>query len=541
MIESREWFDLPEHQRKTIEHFQSNLPIKLGALAAELGIYVKRATLPANISGEIKEDNGVVTIRVNRHDAKTRQRFTLAHEIAHFLLHRHLLANGIQDDVLYRSSQSDLIEAQANRLAADILMPIKDTKRLLSELSSEHQGELLYEAVAENLDVSPIALKIRLDKKKKGLSYIHYVKKYKYAPILSLQPAEMAALEELPNKDKDLILPVIPLKGWTTAKHLRSSVDRVNKAIGSRSWIADIDQDYLNDKKNNSGEYPDRPVFKELAEILEPSNGYENWLTFLGKNPQVIPTVQLGDLTQLDAQIKSLVELGRGVVVRFTLEEGKRISAENFNFIFKAIVENEVNEILFLLDYGDINRSNLFESGQYAELIKRMHKLLPSASFSISATSFPYSFAGSYRGELPIYERQVFDKVSRSCEAISLIYSDRGSARAGKTGGGGGQLPVRVDYPLRNDWRYIRKEPDSSKTKEELYREAALEVTQSEYWEPSLHLWGTQMIEKTKLGDPYGINSPSKSTAVRINIHLYRQLHYNSDMSEIDTEEDWED
>ncbi|MCV5491602.1 ImmA/IrrE family metallo-endopeptidase, partial [Escherichia coli] len=61
---------------------------------------------------------------MNQHDMQARRRYTLAHEIAHFLLHRHLLRDGITDDVLYRSSQSSQIEAEANRLAADIIMPM---------------------------------------------------------------------------------------------------------------------------------------------------------------------------------------------------------------------------------------------------------------------------------------------------------------------------------------------------------------------------------------------------------------------------------
>lgn len=62
-----------------------------------------------------------------------------------------------------------------------------------------------------------------------------------------------------------------------------------------------------------------------------------------------------------------------------------------------------------------------------------------------------------------------------------------------------------------------------------------------DYWDPNLRLWGTQMIEKTGLGDSYGITNANKATAVRINIHLYQQLHYNEVLSNIDTEEDWID
>ncbi|NMT92702.1 protein beta, partial [Vibrio alginolyticus] len=96
-------------------------------------------------------------------------------------------------------------------------------------------------------------------------------------------------------------------------------------------------------------------------------------------------------------------------------------------------------------------------------------------------------------------------------------------------------------------WRYVRKEfQDSSNVteleKHTLYKEAATEIVKSNYWNPNLRVWGVQMIEKTvELRDKYCITSANRATAVRINIHLYQQLHYLCDFDALDTEEDWED
>jgi len=163
MNQSNEWHGLNPVTKRLIENYQTDFPIMLGRLASDLGLIVKRATLPANISGEIKEIGNDIIIRINRHDAKTRQRYTLAHEIAHFLLHRHLLKTGISDDVLYRSAQSNEVEAEANRLAADILMPMSKVEFLMKRHASL-KGEILYQTLADELDVSTTALKIRLNK-----------------------------------------------------------------------------------------------------------------------------------------------------------------------------------------------------------------------------------------------------------------------------------------------------------------------------------------------------------------------------------------
>ncbi len=66
-------------------------------------------------------------------------------------------------------------------------------------------------------------------------------------------------------------------------------------------------------------------------------------------------------------------------------------------------------------------------------------------------------------------------------------------------------------------------------------------MMKSDYWIKDLKAWGQQMIEKTAEGNKYGINSAQKATAVRINLHLYQQIHYFEEISELDTEEDWED
>ncbi len=163
MTRSNEWLQLPNAMQGRLEGFQRDLKVPLGQIAENLGLIVKLSTLPANISGEIRpsrEAEAGFIIKINRHEAKTRQRFTLAHEIAHFLLHRDKIGNGISDNVMYRSSLSNDLEAQANRLAADLIMP-------WNTLSNHIRGKNLNDSailktIAEEFGVSTIALRIRL-------------------------------------------------------------------------------------------------------------------------------------------------------------------------------------------------------------------------------------------------------------------------------------------------------------------------------------------------------------------------------------------
>ncbi|AUJ71392.1 ImmA/IrrE family metallo-endopeptidase [Pseudoalteromonas sp. NC201] len=158
-----EWFRLSKEQKDIISQHHDSFPVKVGSIAKAFGIQVKRSTLSPGISGEIKETNGEVIVKINRHDSEERQRFTLAHEIAHFLLHRDKIGDGIVDTMLFRSSLSNSLEAEANRLAADIVMPFSliDSEPLSSNLRFEERVEYL----ANLSKLSIPAMEIRLGKK----------------------------------------------------------------------------------------------------------------------------------------------------------------------------------------------------------------------------------------------------------------------------------------------------------------------------------------------------------------------------------------
>lgn len=163
MNTSPEWDSLDDTQKLVILRHQISLPISIGAIAKDFGISVLKSTMPGSISGEIREKEGVVIIKVNRHDVKERQRFTIAHEIAHFLLHRDRLASGITDDVLYRSRLTDDLEREANRLAADLIMPASLIKSALTACSTLKPEER-YKKIAEQAQVSLAAIRIRIGK-----------------------------------------------------------------------------------------------------------------------------------------------------------------------------------------------------------------------------------------------------------------------------------------------------------------------------------------------------------------------------------------
>ncbi|MDE0307292.1 MAG: ImmA/IrrE family metallo-endopeptidase [Albidovulum sp.] len=116
-------------QLETIQSFQKSAPVQTVPIANCFGLEVYKSKpniWPDSLSGALRrnpEKPESFDIYVNGDHHVNRRRFTIAHEIAHFVLHRDLIGDGISDDALYRSGLSNRVEAQANALAADILMP----------------------------------------------------------------------------------------------------------------------------------------------------------------------------------------------------------------------------------------------------------------------------------------------------------------------------------------------------------------------------------------------------------------------------------
>jgi Zn-dependent peptidase ImmA (M78 family) len=147
-----------------IARYQKSAPVDVDAIARAFGIKVYKQSLGADTLGMLVRDrlkggSSEYAIYVNSEGHPNRQRFTLAHELAHFVLHKDLMDTRIVDDTMYRSSLGNMYETQANKLAADILMPIMLVKSAYRTIPDPRR-------LAQQFQVSLAAMQIRL----KGLS-----------------------------------------------------------------------------------------------------------------------------------------------------------------------------------------------------------------------------------------------------------------------------------------------------------------------------------------------------------------------------------
>jgi len=144
-----------------IDRYTQDAPVSVEAIARELGISVSHDAMEPDIAGKIVRDMfgrspAGYSIVINGRDSHRRQRFTLAHEIGHYILHRDLTCDGLIDSALYRSKLGEWYEQQANRWAANTLMPAGLVRGLY------RGGMKSLAALSETLDVSEPAVRIRL-------------------------------------------------------------------------------------------------------------------------------------------------------------------------------------------------------------------------------------------------------------------------------------------------------------------------------------------------------------------------------------------
>lgn len=130
---------MTEQQRQILERYQSTFPVPVGKLAEELGLTVISTTdLPHGMSGSISREGEIYVVYVNANQPLRRQRFTIAHEIGHFLKHKKYLdqadeiLNPAKKAILTRkndgaSAANDIEERRreyaADQFAGNLLMP----------------------------------------------------------------------------------------------------------------------------------------------------------------------------------------------------------------------------------------------------------------------------------------------------------------------------------------------------------------------------------------------------------------------------------
>lgn len=150
--------------------------IDVNYLAEQLDIKIEREKFEdKNIAGfiKMKTNDGKSLIVLNEDNAAVRQRFTIAHEIGHYLLHPnqsvYIDDRDTAELVHYRNEASSqaihLREIEANQFGSELLMPENLIQTDVSALRLDGLGmSEIVESLSEKYAVSQSAMTIRLNR-----------------------------------------------------------------------------------------------------------------------------------------------------------------------------------------------------------------------------------------------------------------------------------------------------------------------------------------------------------------------------------------
>ena len=136
---------IENHAQRILEKLNIKRPaVNVEKIARERGLKVIPYEL-GDVSGVLYVDKGRGTIGYNPNESEVRIRFTIAHELGHYELHRlnkEIFVDNKKFTVLFRDQRSStgevVIEQEANAFAAALLMP----KDLLTQEIAKRQIDL---------------------------------------------------------------------------------------------------------------------------------------------------------------------------------------------------------------------------------------------------------------------------------------------------------------------------------------------------------------------------------------------------------------
>lgn len=160
--------------REILKQFDiDEAPIPIDRIAKLLGVAVHHVALDGELSGMALEKDGQAVVGVNSLHHPNRQRFTIAHELAHIVLHRAHIAAQVHVDKEFRvrsgrvlrrdtvaATGTDALEIEANAFASELLMPRQLIEQELHgdwDIDDERLSEL-----ARKFKVSTAAMQFRI-------------------------------------------------------------------------------------------------------------------------------------------------------------------------------------------------------------------------------------------------------------------------------------------------------------------------------------------------------------------------------------------
>lgn len=345
---------------------------------------------------------------------------------------------------------------------------------------------------------------------------------YSYYPALRTRAAEILGLSKIATEKKEKILPLITLGKWPRSDEIQVSLDKTIEAMEGFPFILDVTQE--NKHHCNSS-----------FELLSPENNFKKWIEFCSQNDCIIPVVQMPDSARLrDISLQAkLLEKERG-----SLAFRIRNLNTDINKVISSLIslDRPENAVVFI-DLSYIRGNISVATSAAISAINQIRTEIPETIISVLTTSFPSSVTSFCRadgqgGYIDIIEREFHQAIGGQNVAI---YGDHGSIHSVVYDESGGRYVPRIDIALDDAWCFERRPRFDSKGYIDAAR-AILNIYPNYEEEDS---WGAEMIRNAAVGEISGMGSPAKWIAVRVNLHITKQIDLSNTLKyEIDYDDD---
>lgn len=157
-----------DEARKVLAEMNTRVPVDVESVAEYLGLSIVDEDLESSVSAMlvVKDGRGGV-IGVNTNHHPNRKRFSLAHEIGHYLLHRKEATVFVDAaPVFFRddtsSAGTERQEIEANAFAAELLIPADSLRESVEQQALDPYDDAAVQRLARAFGVSAQALTIKL-------------------------------------------------------------------------------------------------------------------------------------------------------------------------------------------------------------------------------------------------------------------------------------------------------------------------------------------------------------------------------------------
>lgn len=344
---------------------------------------------------------------------------------------------------------------------------------------------------------------------------------YPYYPALRTRPAEMEGYKELTQQIKKSLLPIVTLGAWPRMDGLGESLAKLQAAVEKRPVILDLTREsaYQN---------------SEVKDLMNSDSNFKAWCEFASRIPNAIPMVQITTDAKQSQIIRQTRQLeGAGLqkiafrVTDFTNDTPKVINA-------LSAMDSPENALV-IIDAGYVRETMAASIAACVSTINDIREEIAETIITVLSTSYPATLttfidpsSKGTAGIISLLERDLHQAVGSDAS----IYGDHSSIHAKVYPTTGGKYTPQIDFPLYDAWA-IERRPGMDGNG---YVDAASSLI-SKY--PEIledDSWGTRMIMTAAKGEIDGMKARAKWIAVRVNIHIKKQLELS--MATISDEEE---